>query len=200
MQRKRVLVAFGDVRGFRKWTQRALNAPEIASDMIDRIYKHFESFAVDTRYWVKLLGDGIMIVQELHPSGHNCGLARRFLRDTHTLARSVSDEIQKVYPRPDGFRIRNTSGYVWKRPTVHQYKEKHSKHSEYIGYAVNLAQSLLYVLPEVEAVCHESLVEMIGDKRQGLTFEQLEPPTERRHGVDPADFLGLYRYAVVEKS
>ncbi len=191
MERKRVLVSFGDLRGFRKWIIRGANAPEVSELLIENVYSIFEEFHKRTGYYVKYLADGILIVKELGP-GHNCGHAKKFLNDTHGLALAVMESLKDVWPRPDGFRIRDTSGYIWKRSSLHHIQGKWMHLPEYIGYALNMAHSLLYVYPEELCICTEGFIEIIGQKRNGLVLERLPPPDEKRQGIDPQDFLGLY--------
>jgi hypothetical protein len=193
MERKRIIAAFGDIRGFRKWTLRALNSPEVSEGFIRDVYSNFEQFSQKTSNYVKYLGDGLLIVRELG-NGHNCGTARQFLHEVHNLTVAIEDSIKGIWPRPDGFRARVACGYVWKRPTIKRWKGRNFNHAEYIGYAVNMAQALLYVYPEIQNICHESIVELIGPKKNGLVLERLAPPKERRHGVDPQDFNGLWRF------
>lgn len=193
MERKKVIAAFGDIRGFRKWTLRAMNTPEVSSAFIEEVYRHFETFSQSTNNFVKYLGDGILIIKELG-NGHNCGNARSFLQEIYTLNTQVHDALKKVWPRPEGFRVRVACGHVWKRYTLKRIRGHHVRHPEYIGYPVNMAQSLLYVYPEIPTICHESITELIGTKTNGLVFERLPAPKERRHGVDPQDFHGLWTF------
>lgn len=206
MERTRIIAAFGDIRGFRKWTVRALNAPEVASLFIDEVYRSFEAFEHESATYVKFLGDGLMIVRELS-TGHNCGTARRFLQELDLLNVRVHEAIKNIYPRPDGFRVRAVSGHVWKRQTVcgglcNLMKRAGRKvhKAEFIGYPVNMAQSLLFVYPEIPTVCHESVVELMGTKTCGLSLKQLPAPKEPRYGVDPQDFHGLWSFRATEKN
>lgn len=193
MERKRIIAAFGDIRGFRKWILRANNSPENAGDLMEAIYLLFEDFTRRSGAYVKFMGDGFLAIIELR-TGHNCGVARELLGDMHQLTADVVNLMKPVYPRPDGFRVRVAAGHVWKRMTLKKLHGKILRHPEYIGYAVNMAQSLLYVYPEIECICHESIIELIGPKKHGLLFTRLAPPKERRHGVDPQDFEGLWSF------
>lgn len=198
MERKRIIAAFGDIRGFRKWTLRALNSPEISERFIEEVYGHFEHFTQDTTSYVKYLGDGLLIIRELG-NGKISKIAKQFLYEVHDLTKNIEGSIQGTWPRPDGFRVRVACGYVWKRQTRKRYDGRNFRHPEYIGYAVNMAQALLYVYPETPNICHESIIELIGTKKNGMVFEQLPPPKERRHGVDPQDFNGLWSFGMVRK-
>lgn len=195
MERKRIIAAFGDVRGFRKWTLRALNSPEIAGDFIEEIYSIFEKFSLESNGYMKYLGDGLLIILEIE-NAQNSVAIQEFLKDLIKLVGNVESAIKKIWPRPDGFRIRVASGHVWKRSTMKRESRRSLRQPEYIGYAINMAQALLYVYPEINTICHESIIEIIGAKHDRLVFERLQPPEERRFGVDPQDFAGLWSFGI----
>ncbi len=195
MERKRVLVAFGDILGFGSWMIRASNAPEVTHDLIDQVYAEFERFMAHMNCHVKFLGDGLMIIREMG-GGHNCKMTREFLVDAYHFAFSVNEIIKDHYPRPDGFRLRVASGHVWKRSMTHGKR----RGDEYVGYSVNLAQRLLEVSPQTLAVCHESIVEILAQKKGIIAFERMGDPKERPRGVDLADLAGLYCFRVDDKN
>ncbi len=199
MERKRVVAAFGDVRGFRRWILRANNSPENVSNLMDVVYRHFESCAQKSGLYMKFMGDGFLIILEL-ANGHSCKKVRNLLVDMFNLTEKVTAAMKMSYPRPDGFRVRVAAGHVWKRMTLQRLHGEIVRHAEYIGYALNLAQSLLYVYPEVECVAHESIIEIVGTKKNGLVFGQLEAIKERRLGVDPQDFAGLWSFRMGENT
>lgn len=166
---------------------------------MDDVYQIFEGVAQGPNQYVKFLGDGFMVIQELR-NGHNCGTVRRLLQELIALSERVNARLLTGYPRPDGFRVRVTTGMVWKRPTITQVRGKFTKHPEYIGYAVNMAQSLLYVYPEQSCICHEGVVEILGPKKNGLVLKHLETPKERRAGIDQMDFTGLWSFGLDKKT
>lgn len=196
-----MIAVFGDVRGFRKWILRANNAPENAGELMNKIYVHFEGFSQRSGAYIKFMGDGFLVILELK-NGHNCGTTLSLLQEMLDLTKNIVESMRGYYPRPDGFRVRIAAGHVWKRMTMswHHPRGRLIRQPEFIGYAVNMAQSLLYVYPEIECICHESIIEIVGAKKNGLVFERLEPPKERRHGVDPQDFEGLWSFRLDEKN
>ncbi len=194
MLRKRVVVAFGDIIGFRTWTRRAMTTPEESRDFIESFYRALEAYSLKTKAYVKFLGDGLMIVWEIE--GGKNGDVARFLIEIYELALSIQNMIVKHYPRPLGIRFRVCSGYVWKIIMTKKRLGEKIKCAEYVGYVVNLAEHLLHVSPRVLCVCHESVVETMGSKKTGLRFEELEGPTELPRGVDPEDLAGLRSFRV----
>lgn len=176
---------------------RASNTPEITHQLIDEVYSEFERFLGRDNCHVKFLGDGLMIIRELR-NGHNCGMTRQFLIDTYHFAFAVNEIIKGHYPHPDGFRLRVASGHVWKRST--NTGDRRQRNPEYVGYSVNLAQRMLEVSPKTLAVCHESIVEILAEKKGILAFERLGDPKERPRGVDLADLQGLYCFRVDDKN
>ncbi len=196
MERKRVLVAFGDILGFGGWMIRASNTPEVTHKLIEDVYVQFEKFAATAKCHAKFLGDGLMLVKEMS-NGHNCRMTREFLIDAYKFAFNVNKIITASYPHPDGFRLRIASGHVWKRSSVTSDRRRNN---EYVGYSINLAQRLLEVSPQTLAVCHESIVEIISEKKGILTFERMGDPKERPRGVDFADLQGLYCFWINDEN
>lgn len=198
MDRKKIVVAFGDIRGFRRWMLRAINAPEIAWETMNQIYLLFEDYSCRSQNYIKFLGDGFVVIKELNRK-NNALVVRSILEDMAILSRSIIETLKMTYPRPDGFRVRVATGHVWKRITKKKINGRIVNHPEYIGYAINMAQSLLYVYPEINCICHEGIIEIIGKRKNGISVEHLEPPKERRSGIDQQDFTGLWSFEVNEK-
>lgn len=193
MERKRVLVAFGDILGFGTWTKRAVHSPEDLHDLINFVYDEFELFTEESGWYVKFLGDGIMVVRELS-NGHNCGITVEFMKRCYEFSVRVHEGILSSYPRPDGFRLRMTAGYVWKRRSVQRSRTGRRAFPEYIGYPVNLAQRLLEVSPETLCICHDTVRAIVGERKMGIRFERMENRKEILRGVDPEDVQGLWSF------
>lgn len=163
------------------------------SNIIANVYVEFERMAMECGYYVKFLGDGLMMVREMG-GGHNCGVTMKFLQDAESLTHRIEEIIRVHWPRPDGFRIRVTSGHVWKRmATIRSGGRRQTiRLPEYIGYSVNLAQRLLEVQPTIACICDESIPEILGPKKQKLSLERMGTPKERPRGVDPEDLERLW--------
>ena len=198
MERKRVLIAFVDIIGFKDWTINPSNDQENFKDLIDKVYDEFEIYIAESGCDVKLLGDGLMAIMEIKDgfnyeiSGsdirdvHNCEIAAEFLKKAYALTMKVSWIIKGFWPRPDGVRLRSTAGYVWKRLVGQRH--------EYIGHKVNLAKLLLGVFPETLSICHGSTKEIIGDRDLGINFDRMEIPEESFRGLNDDDLSNLFSF------
>ena len=96
--------------------------------------------------------------------------------------------------------MRIASGHVWKRTLLLGEPDRRQKSVEYVGYSVNLAQRLLEVSPKTLAVCHESIIEILAQKKGIVAFERMGDPKERPRGVDLADLTGLYSFRIDDKN
>lgn len=191
MERKRILVAFGDLRGFRRWLRRVVTTPEESGDFIDKIYTEFENFTRYSNCYVKYLGDGLLIVKELK-KGNNQKLIAQFLRDVAHLSDKVGEIVFNYYPRVSGFRMRVASGYAFKRFVMKRVGRNFTKHPEYIESVVNMTRDLLFVKPEVSLVCHESILDLLKSKKKGFIFSPLKNVKDWPISLDQEDVEGLY--------
>lgn len=193
MERKCVVVAFGDILGFGVWSRRAANTPEVRDPFIIAFYSEIERFLKANSYLhAKFLGDGFMIVKELPDRGHKCGTVLRFIIELQTLTRNLIHIVRTCpFPPPDGFRLRIASGHVTKF-MVTDPDDPAKKKPEYVAYAVNLAQRLLEVAPKIPIVAHESAIKILGVKKKKIKLRLLANTTERPRGVDLEDIAGLW--------
>lgn len=184
MERRKVIVAFGDILGFTAWTRRASNAPEDCELLIQKIYEEFAALQSEMKCHFKLLGDGFMVLRELRQE-KSCRVIGQFLRELYLVAERI-DRIVKDHPppRPDGFRVRVAIGRVFM-----------PARKEYAGYPINLAQRLLEVSPHVLCICHESVgPALIEKKAHGIRVERMAVPKETPRGVDSDDLKGLWSF------
>lgn len=191
MERKKVLVAFGDILGFGAWMRRAITTPEEAKELMEAVYSEFERAWGEMGCYVKFIGDGCMFIQEVSEKKETnlVPAATKFLNDLHVLSENVTKIILKHFPRPEGFRLRAAMGYVWKRDTGSP---------EYIGYVVNLTQRLLEISPKILCVCHESVAEIFARKKSHIKFEKLQLITEKPRGIDLEDLDNLWIFSIAE--
>lgn len=140
-----------------------------------------------TGWFTKNLGDGYMQVIELPTTGHTCTQALQVLQQTVAFASKIQTLIKKSpWPRPDGFRVRWTSGHVWKRD---------GNKTDYVGRHVNLAHKLLRVSSEEEFISHQSFMELMSKRQSdgiGVKFIKLEPDRRVPEGVLKADMKALW--------
>jgi len=195
-ERKWVVVAFADILGFAPWIRRASNSPEELKKFVIHLYRKFTYLSTGKGYFVKLLGDGAMIVRELENGHHNCKTVIAMLKDMDCLHKYINNIIERSgFPRPTGSRIRIAAGHVIKLTS--QFCDRNCfLQDDYIGYPVNLAARLLDVLPATEPViCHESVKDVVGKKgdKHELIFRQLKIDNERRlDGIDEEDLNSLW--------
>jgi len=63
---------------------------------------------------------------------------------------------------------------------------------EYVGYCVNLAQRLLEIAPNTPYICHESVIKILGTRKQIFKFRRIVNTPERPRGIDSEDIAGLW--------
>jgi class 3 adenylate cyclase len=195
MQRRWIVVAFSDILGFGTWRRRASNTPEIAEPFIQRFYDVIEQFIrkndVDWLY-LKYLGDGFMVIKEIFPGKNEKKSVQCFLDKMAFLTSELSKVVRKCeWPTPEGFRTRVVAGHVSKLEVINPNDRKKTV-SEYVGYAVNLAQRLLEISPATPFICHESIVKIIGTNNKNIKIKRMGESKERPRGVDPEDITGLW--------
>lgn len=185
----KAIVVFGDIRGFSVWEQ-SVTRPEIEFKPLMNCFDAMvDEFEAKTGYFTKNLGDGYMQIVELQADTHDCIPALRVLKETVKFATSVQTVIRKSpWPRPDGFRVRVSSGHVWK---------KQGNKTDYVGRHVNLAHKLLRVSPQTEFLAHQSFLELMARRQTheiGVKFAKLPPDRRIPDGVLKADMNALWSF------
>ncbi len=193
MERKRIIIAFGDILGFGTWHRRAANQPEISGPFLQKFYDELQAFQARSRdLYLKYLGDGIMILKELPETKKSIGYSREFIRNVGFLNSRLLRIIRFCpFPAPEGFRTRVASGYVDKI-MIHDPLDRKKRIPEYVGYSINLAQRLLEISPSVPFICHESVVKIVGRKRALFRFKRLPEQSNKPRGIDSEDISGLW--------
>ncbi len=197
MQRKRVLVAHGDIRGFMPYTRRAINAPEEKGRVINAVYNEFEKLSkANPAYSIKYTGDGFMALIEL---GSNCKpkVCLDFLRTIYVAATGVLAVLRKT-GGPDFVRVRFTNGFAFKKMMLERNmggRLGRRRVPEYVDYPVSLAHRLLKVYAD-EHLCvfHSSVKRLLGDDPPDIKIVSLLPPQECPPGVDPEDIEELFAF------
>lgn len=182
-----IILMFGDIRGFRIWTRRVGHASQSFKNLMHPSIKEWTSLK-NKGYLVKVLGDGFMAVKDMK-KGHNCKLALSFIEDALEMSQFMTHIIKNHnYPRPDGFRVRISSGEV--------AKFKSGKRVDYLGALVNITKDLLLVKPEVPCIAHESVKELLdGKKSSHIKFEKVViPSTLISRGVEKEDLDALWQF------
>lgn len=192
LERRWVIVAFGDMSEFMEWTLRASNSPEVQAAFIDALYNKLQTFVLKTRSDVfKYLGDGYMALKELPDEGHKCVEVLTFLREAYELTTEINTMIEspEFSPPPNKFRVRTVAGHVFSINVVDPY-HKGETIREHIGPAIDLAKRLLEVKPDTPCICHGSVIKILPSVTP-MIIERIENVEERPRNVSPADLKGL---------
>lgn len=162
----RCIVIFGDIRGFSVWEQSVTRPDTEFLPLLNTFETLLKDFEKKTGNFTKNMGDGYMQIIELKDLNHKDSenIAIKALLSTMDFCTKINKMIKaKPWPRPDGFRVRFTSGHIWK---------KNGKVTDYVGRYVNMAHKLLRIHAEKTPVCHQSFLELIGEER--ISSEKLE--------------------------
>ncbi len=178
MERKWVVCAFGDIRGFGSWTSRAANSRESKDPYIEGFYALMDAYVRTYRdVYFKRVGDGFMALKELEPTDSR-GVAA-FLLTLRCITRKARAGIYACrYPKPDGFRIRITCGDVYKLMVLDPNDpERQREIPEYIEYPTNAAAHLLVVNPQSICLATEGVVRALGRRRSVFRCRKLGTPS-----------------------
>lgn len=192
MERKKVLVVFGDILGFGAWSRRATNTAEIRDPFVISFYHEVERFLDDRpNFYAKYLGDGFMFIKEL-PEKPNSKCVSIMITDLVHLTKRIVYLIKNCpYPPPEGFRMRIAAGHATKFLVIDP-NDKTRKVPEYVAYVVNLTQRLLEISPEIPFICHESTIKILGNQKKKFRIKYMGPHTKQNpRGVDSEDIDGL---------
>ncbi|MCG3204286.1 MAG: hypothetical protein KCHDKBKB_01001 [Elusimicrobia bacterium] len=192
-------VAFGDITRFQRWTNHPFLSAEKHTQFMVQLYDEFIRFRNGSGYFVKLLCDGLMAVQELPDEKKKASLTTKMLDHSQNLVGAVESLIKRLrYPRPDGFRVRVVAGDILKLEAIHP-TDKRKKQIDYAEYPVSLAHSLLEVEKDIPCICHESIREIIADDRLSkslVDFLPVQEPAFCPEGINPDDLKSLWAFRI----
>lgn len=191
MERKWVICAVGDIRGFGMWTSRSSVTIEIQEPFLNEYYDVMESHVrttLDSNF--KYLGDGFQVVKEFDSYARKNGAVSDFMSSLRKVIGQSMMAVDKCpEPPPDGFRIRWFSGFVFKRMVLDPNDDARKRLiPEYVGYVINTAHRLLEVNPEIPNLCDGKLA--VG-RRSFFRMRSLKTPSCYPRGVDREDVDGL---------
>jgi class 3 adenylate cyclase len=195
MERKWMVLASGDIRGFGTWTYRASNSLEIQAPFIQSFYDAMQQFVrARPHLYFKYLGDGMMIGQEMSPSERRNGPLVEFLQDIQELTRRMCSIVAGCeWPAPDGFRMRIMAGYVHKIMVLDPTDPKRKRFiPEYVGYLANTVARLQEVNPATTCLVHENVVRPLLAKASMFDITKFETPREHPRGVNQEDLNALH--------
>lgn len=149
----RIVAAFGDISGFGQWFDSISDQEQELKPFMRTLDAAIDAFEDESQYFVKRTGDGFLVIMELKKddNGHEM---TTFLLRLIEMETKINKLIQiQRYPRPEGYRIRVTSGFAWKKV--------HRGHVDYIAKSINLASKLLRVGKHVPFIIHESVKDVV---------------------------------------
>lgn len=189
------LIGFADISGFSEWMQRSVLSDVERKAFMSEIIREFVKFKASTPYYVKLLGDGLMVVHKVAEKSERGVVIESFLERVHDLVDRVENIISRTAaPRPKGFRARVTYGEVFEISATDVF-DKSKRQTDYIGYTVNLAARLLSVEEAIPLICSERVAELC-TRRVRVEFAEVAPSMTCLKGIDKEDLMTLKRVKV----
>lgn len=194
MERKWIVAAFLDIKGFRTWTKRAAIAPEQKQKFLIDFYHILQSYVRSHKGpWSKYEGDALLTIREFSYVQKN---DRRqivsFVKDVKRMFRKVRRLISRTEDGPPGVRVRWIDGYVYKIMVVDPNDPKRQREiPEYVEYCLNTLKGLLEVNPEHECLATKGVVKRLGKHAKAFKAKLLGRPSCYPKGVDKEDIDGL---------
>jgi class 3 adenylate cyclase len=193
MERKWVVVAFGDLAGFGPWTSRAASSREVKDPFILKFYAVMQHYVrKHPNVHFKYTGDGFMVLKEFTPGRCKKEIVE-FLLTLRCITRKAKRAVKECrWPPPDRFRIRISSGDVYKLMVLDPNDPQRKRLiPEYIEYATNTASHLLEVNPEITCLATEGVVDAMGEKGSLFGVRKLVSPSCYPKSVNREDIGGL---------
>lgn len=193
--KQHIVVFFGDIIGFTHWTKSRLYSYENFHKKVLEIYQPFLPFIIKDGYFVKLMGDGLIVVVELtaDKKENSQKIVKLIVEAKEALARITSIVNNMSFPRPLGFRIRMVAGDV-SRITIMSGKRMVI---DYVGEAMNTAKNLLNVHPSIPFMAHETIKELIDfNLHPNVIPRKLKVRKGFYKGIDQEDLAALWTFDI----
>lgn len=182
------MVALGDITGFTDFTLRVRKPDEeylpimdYFDGLIERLVRH------PSRDINNNTGDGFAVFETLK-KGDEKKQSLALIKELWDLTQSMNDMIRRApWPRPEGFRIRMATGYVWKKEA--------SPLPIYRGPDINMVSRLLRVERKRDFVVHGSFRDLISQEeieKLGLHYQKVKPPKLVPDGLLKQELLELW--------
>lgn len=186
-QKKRILVAFGDISGFSNWSRRTEDDGEHFLRLMRPLGLVFSAVR-DDKTTVKKYADGLMMVIEIE-HGKEEQAALKMLHKCVTVLKHTDRIIRNLHhPKPTGFRIRLIAGPAWKWMDPGEEWDYYSK-------TVNTAKNLLGIAKSIPFIAHATFLELIHPKalkRIGINVTPLAPQESVLDNLDKEDLSLLF--------
>lgn len=182
------IILFGDIRNFRNFCDR-VGHPESEFLPFWRDWQNLlDEFNDQTKGFFKKLADGLMLVKEVRNPERDlvCMLNKSwaFMKKANKLIDN------KMTPKPSGFRLRMTFGYIWKHPCK-------IRGHDYVSANINLCEKMLHVHEDERFICHQSVIERLSKgtiKKKGFEFKKLDSDHIEPNGITRVDLLALWKF------
>lgn len=188
-------VFFVDISGFGSFLRRASHYKTEVIPFRRKWRQCVDKFEKDNGWYVKRLGDGVLLVWETHRSNTHA-TAPEALNTVHTFLSEWKFIIDgKESPRPDGVRAAGVYGSIWKEPST-QFAH------DYFGDKINLCEKMMKHHRGKCFLVHESLKELVTPTHRRINkFSFTLLPPDRRVNTDHAYIDDMSRlWWVVKKS
>lgn len=189
------LIAYCDVTGFTAWVRRAAVKRADVTVFIKKMKWIFREFRMDTGYTCIPIGDGIIALVVDVEDGYATELMP-LLKAVSTLQRKMMDLIGRTnHPRPAGFRIRVTSGAVFRTEEPPMDGQTFWTF-DVLGDPMNAGSRLLEVRREVPAMITLSALSLLSkDERDQLEVLPVKIDSERPpRGLEREDLEELSEF------
>ncbi len=192
----RAVVAYCDVTGFMSWVKRSTAFKNDVKGFIRRMKFLFLQFRLREGYVTLPIGDGIIpILIDMDGHGNLLKFLNSIIRLQKDMEKLITDE---TYPRPLGFRVRVTSGIIYRidePPLLTNFGDAHAPvllTTDFIGDCLNLGSRLLQVRREIPNMIHQSAMELLSlAEREALNIKKVTFMERPPRGVDVEDMTGL---------
>lgn len=191
MERKWIVCAFVDIRGFGTWIYRASIPKEVKEPFICDYLEIVQEYVLNNKdVQVKYLGDGFMATKEF-------GSVRatdifEFVKGIQGVTNKIGRLTKKCDYPLDGVRARISEGYVYKIMVIDTFDESRVRLiPEYIEYCINTAERLMEVNPEITCLVTEGVGKALGSKRSAFRMRKLGAPSCYPRSVNKEDLETL---------
>lgn len=184
--------AFVDLRGFGTWIYRATIPKEIKEPFIEEYLEIVQQYVkAYPEIHFKYLGDGFLAIKEFSGQGKSSAVLNYF-KGLRCVTRKIKKLIHDCQRPPDGVRVRVTEGYAYKVMVVDPSDlSRSTKIPEFIEYAINTAERMMEVNPELTCVVTEGVAKVLAPHRSIFRMRKLGPPSSYPKSVNREDLETL---------
>lgn len=193
MERRYIISAFVDIRGFGTWIYRASIPRETKEPFIHEYLGITQDFIrANKDIHFKYLGDGFLAIREFSQAERSNGAVCDFIKGLRAATRKIVKMMATYSQPPDGIRVRITEGYAFKIMVLDPYDTKRERViPEFIEYGINTAERLMEVNPEIVCLATEGVSKALGKYRSVFGVQPLGTPSAYPKSVNHEDLQTL---------